>query len=72
MGVYSNGEYNVSSGIFFSFPVICEHGEYHIVNNFPLTKDVQDMIVHSEQELLEEKRLQSAFEELTCNSTIQE
>lgn len=72
MGVYSNGEYGIAPGIFFSFPVICKNGEYHIVTDFTLTDDVQEMIIHSEEELLEEKRLQSAFEELTCSSTIQD
>jgi malate dehydrogenase len=31
MGVYSDGSYGVPEGIFYSFPVTCEKGEWSIV-----------------------------------------
>lgn len=31
MGVYSDGSYNVPSGLIYSFPVTCRNGEWSIV-----------------------------------------
>jgi malate dehydrogenase len=31
MGAYSDGSYGVPEGIFYSFPVTCEKGEWSIV-----------------------------------------
>lgn len=31
MGVYSDGSYGVPEGIFYSFPVTCDKGEWSIV-----------------------------------------
>ncbi len=31
MGVASDGSYGVPPGLFFSFPVTCQHGQWHIV-----------------------------------------
>lgn len=31
MGVYSDGSYNVPSGLIYSFPVTCKNGEWSIV-----------------------------------------
>jgi malate dehydrogenase len=55
LGVYSNGEYGVSSDLVFSFPCKCVDGEYYIVNNLKLNQDTIDGIKKSEKELLEEK-----------------
>ena len=37
MGVYSDGSYGVPEGIFYSFPVTCEKGEWSIVQGEFLT-----------------------------------
>jgi malate dehydrogenase len=36
MGVVSDGSYGIAEGLIYGFPVICENGDYKIVQNLPI------------------------------------
>lgn len=57
MGVYSNGQYGAPKDIVFSFPCICENGEWRIVENLKLSEFAQKKIQITGNELEEEKRM---------------
>lgn len=60
MAVCSNGEYGVAPGLFFSYPVTTENGNWSIVPNLPaLTPFQQEKIKLTEKELLEERNFVS-------------
>lgn len=56
MAVYSNGEYGIEKGIFYSFPVQCKAGDWKIVEDYKVTDDIKALMKASEAELLEEKK----------------
>nr|BAN38242.1 malate dehydrogenase,cytoplasmic, putative [Entamoeba histolytica] len=72
MGVYSEGQYGIPKGIFFSMPVVCYGGEYHIVDDLVLSESTRTMLKNSEEELLEEKKLEIAYEEIKQHSNVHE
>lgn len=55
MGVFGNGAYGVSDKIIFSYPCVCENGNWQIKQDFSLSDLDKDMIAASEEELLNEK-----------------
>jgi len=55
MGIYSNGEYGVSSDLIFSYPTVCMNNSFSLVENLTLDEFSQQMIKLSEQELLKER-----------------
>jgi len=55
MAVYSEGQYGVEKGIFFSFPCVCKNGEYEVVTGLKLNEKTLDLFKVTEKELLEEK-----------------
>ena len=55
MGVHSNGEYGVEQGLIYSFPAICENGEYRIVEGLEVNDYSQGRMNNTEQELKEER-----------------
>lgn len=55
MGIPSDGSYGIPEGIIFGFPLICEKGEYTIVQNLPIDEFSQSCINKTLQELEEEK-----------------
>lgn len=55
MGVYSNGEYGVSSDLVFSFPTICMDHRFSIIEDLTLDEFSQQMINLTEQELIKER-----------------
>ena len=55
MGIYSHGDYNVSSELMYSFPVHCNKQTYSVVENLALDEFSRKMIAHSEQELIKER-----------------
>ena len=57
MAVWSNGEYDISKGIYFSMPVTCSFGEYQVVEHLKLNNNVKEQIVLSEIELLDERKV---------------
>lgn len=57
MAVLSQGEYGISPGLFFSFPVSAERGEWSVVEGLSLGREAEAYIRLSEEELLTERDL---------------
>ncbi|CAH1427216.1 unnamed protein product [Lactuca virosa] len=57
MGVYSDGSYNVPTGIIYSFPVTCRNGEWTIVQGLSIDEFSKKKLILTAQELTEEKTL---------------
>ena len=55
MGIHSDGSYGVEEGLIYSFPVICEGGNYEIVQGLQVSKVSQTLMDKSEAELKEER-----------------
>jgi len=55
MGVYSEGAYGATRGLYFSYPVVCSNGKYNIVQNVPIDEFSAQKIEASHKELLEER-----------------
>lgn len=55
MGVYSNGEYGVEKGLIYSYPCICENGDWKIVEGLTISDFSQQKMSATEQELKEER-----------------
>ncbi|OEL16664.1 Malate dehydrogenase, cytoplasmic [Dichanthelium oligosanthes] len=61
MGVYSDGSYSVPKGIFYSFPVTCEKGEWSIVQGLQVDDFARSKMELSANELDEERSMASEF-----------
>ncbi|KAL0724029.1 hypothetical protein Bca4012_038628 [Brassica carinata] len=57
MGVYSDGSYDVPSGLIYSFPVTCRNGEWSIVQGLPIDEMSRKKMDLTAEELKEEKDL---------------
>ena len=55
MGIHSDGSYGVEKGLIYSFPVVCEGGEYKIVQGLEISDVSQSLMDKSETELKEER-----------------
>jgi malate dehydrogenase len=55
MAIPSDGSYGISEGIIYSFPVICNNGDYQIIRDLDISEFSQERMTLSEQELLEER-----------------
>ena len=55
MGIHSDGSYGVEEGLIYSFPVICEGGNYEIVQGLQISEVSQTLMDKSEAELKEER-----------------
>ncbi len=55
MGVYSDGSYGVAEGLIYSFPVICQGGDWSIVQGFEVNGFSQEKMDATETELAEER-----------------
>ena len=55
MGIHSDGSYGVEEGLIYSFPVICEGGNYEIVQGLEVSEVSQTLMDKSEAELKEER-----------------
>ncbi len=55
MGIHSDGSYGVEEGLIYSFPVICESGNYEIVQGLQISEVSQTLMDKSEAELKEER-----------------
>jgi malate dehydrogenase len=55
MGIHSDGSYGVEEGLIYSFPVICEGGNYEIVQGLQISEMSQTLMDKSEAELKEER-----------------
>ncbi|XP_052152863.1 malate dehydrogenase, cytoplasmic-like [Oryza glaberrima] len=61
MGVYSDGSYGVPEGVFFSFPVTCEKGEWSVVQGLEIDDFARSKMETSATELKEEKSIAYEF-----------
>ena len=57
MAVYSDGEYGISKGLYYSFPCVCSHGDYRISSSLHCTDFSLERMRISEQELIEERKM---------------
>ena len=55
MGIHSDGSYGVEKGLIYSFPVVCEGGNYEIVQGLEISDVSQTLMDKSETELKEER-----------------
>ena len=55
MSIVSNGDYRITEGLMFSFPVRCKNGEYEVVRDLEIDDFSREMIQATEKELLEER-----------------
>lgn len=55
MGVYSNGEYGIEKGLIYSFPCVCEGGDWKIVEGLEISDFSQEKMTATETELKEER-----------------
>eukprot|EP01120_Amphizonella_sp_Union-15-10_P012708 TRINITY_DN570_c0_g1_i1.p1 TRINITY_DN570_c0_g1~~TRINITY_DN570_c0_g1_i1.p1 ORF type:complete len:446 (-),score=97.73 TRINITY_DN570_c0_g1_i1:145-1482(-) len=55
MAIPSSGEYGVTPGLIFSYPVVVKNGEYHVVEEIPVDEFSAQKMEISHQELLKER-----------------
>ncbi len=55
MGIYSDGSYGIEEGLIYSYPVVCQGGNYEIVQGLDVNEFSQDLMNNTEQELKEER-----------------
>jgi len=55
MGIKSNGDYGIDDDLIFSFPVVCQNGEYNVVQGLEINDFSQQRILLTEKELIEER-----------------
>jgi len=55
MGVYSDGSYGIAQGLIYSFPCVCEEGDWEIVQGLEINAFSQDKMLATETELAEER-----------------
>ena len=56
MAVATDGSYDISEGLIYSFPVICRDGDYQIVEDLEPSDFIREKMAASERELLEERQ----------------
>ena len=56
MGVYSKGNsYGINPDIMYSFPIVCENGEWKEITGLPVNDFARGMMTATEQELISER-----------------
>ncbi|SFE49266.1 malate dehydrogenase [Nitrosomonas sp. Nm166] len=55
MGVPSDGSYGIPAGVIFSFPIICQNGQYEIVQGLEINERDKERMQKSYQELVNEQ-----------------
>ena len=55
MGVPSDGSYGIPEGVMYGFPVVCEGGDYRIVQDLPIDEYSRTMMGKTLAELEEER-----------------
>jgi len=53
--VFSNGEYGVEKGLFFSYPVTFSQKKYNIIGDLPISDEVRKKIEITHKELIQER-----------------
>jgi malate dehydrogenase len=55
MGIPSDGSYGIAPGVIYSYPCVCEAGQYAIVQELPVNDFSRERMQASEKELREER-----------------
>jgi len=55
MGVWSDGSYDVASGLIYSFPVTIKDGQISIVQGLSISEFARGKMVATQEELLQER-----------------
>ncbi len=55
MGILSDGSYGIEKGLIYSYPVVCQGGNYEIVQGLEINEFSQNLMNKTEQELKEER-----------------
>lgn len=55
MGIVSTGDYGITEGLMYSFPIKCKNGSYEVVQDLNMDDFSSEMIKATEKELLEER-----------------
>ncbi|MCK5770027.1 malate dehydrogenase [Algiphilus sp.] len=55
MGIPSDGSYGIAPGVVYSYPVLCEGGDYAIVQDLPVDEFSRGRMTETETELREER-----------------
>ena len=55
MGIASKGEYGIPAEVIYGFPVVCENGEYKMIEGLEIDEFSRERMTHTLNELLEEQ-----------------
>ncbi len=55
MGVYSDGSYGITEGLIYSFPCVCENGDWKIVQGLEINEFSRTKMEATEKELVQER-----------------
>ncbi len=55
MGIYSDGSYDITEGLLYSFPVTCKNGDFEIVQGLEISDFSRERMEATQQELTEER-----------------
>jgi len=55
MGVFSEGQYGFTKGLYTSYPVTCDNGNYTVIENVPISPFSKQRIDATHKELLDER-----------------
>jgi malate dehydrogenase len=55
MGIPSKGEYEIPAEVIYGFPVVCENGEYKMIEGLEIDAFSRERMTHTLNELLEEQ-----------------
>lgn len=55
MGISSKGEYGIPAEVIYGFPVVCENGEYKMIEGLEIDEFSRERMTHTLNELLEEQ-----------------
>ena len=56
MGVCSDGSYGIEAGLIYSFPCICDDGDWRIVQGLEISEFSRSKMLATETELKEERQ----------------
>ena len=56
MGVCSDGSYGIEAGLIYSFPCICDDGDWRIVQGLEISEFGRSKMLATETELKEERQ----------------
>jgi malate dehydrogenase len=55
MGIYSDGSYGITERLIYSFPCVCENGDWKIVQDLEISDFSREKMSSTEKELIEER-----------------